>query len=335
MQRSDLEDFFDKNLRMHRGILKNMSEASGARHDAVDVIRTALWYAYVELHLHAATSYKLEKLLEPEAFGKNQYGDRYHRNKWGGYRVGRHKPSARLIERVEERAPGSALLISHLVWDVIRKRKKLEWFEKIGLKQLSNDIRSILFKTNRYGLNEKLIPKLSRRCIRQLERKAGLDALAAQVVFLWIADNQNDRAQALAIGESIYRVLLILSTSPPFSAMRIEVLSLFNAYVFPMAHDGSKGIMVDNLELFSRSSDLLQMVYLGLEDRGAIDGSRKKSMKTKYEILHGEWDPVVASAISPPIGLVVSGSMASTKCKERIAAENYTRRQAWDRLETG
>lgn len=333
MQLSDKEDIFEKSRRIQKGVLKNMLEASGPRHDAVDVVRTALWYASVEQRLRGATAYEVEKLIEPEAFGKNQYGDRYHRNKWSGYRVGRHKPNARLIERVEKYAPGSAILINHLLWDVIRKKKKLKWFNEVGLKQLSNDIRSILFKADRYGLNEKLVSKLTARHHRQLERRSGFDALAAQSVFLWQADIQNDRIQALAIGESIYRILLILSTYFPFAVLRNEILSLFNAYVFPMAHNGSVGIGLNNAELFRMSSDLLNMLYLELEDEGIGDGSPKQSMKIMTEVLYGDWGEVVQVALSPPVGLVVPESLASAKDKEAVVSRERARKAAWDKLQ--
>lgn len=58
-----------------------MQKAQIKRRDDIDAVRVALWYSYIRQNLPESSNYRIEKLIEPEAFGKNEYGDAYHNNK--------------------------------------------------------------------------------------------------------------------------------------------------------------------------------------------------------------------------------------------------------------
>ena len=176
------------------------------RRDWIDVIRTAIWYAYIESNLSHATSYQIEKIIEPEAFVKDQ-NYFYHHNKWAKYKLGKHTPEIELIGKANQHVRGTAKIINHVLWEAIRGHKPMKWFIENGINQLSWDVQRIVFRTVNDQIE--LISVLQiRKELRRIERLASLDALAVLIIFLRIADDQNQREIAFWIGRSIYRILL-------------------------------------------------------------------------------------------------------------------------------
>lgn len=334
MPPTDFESFEEACLRQSVCRLSLMRAAREGRFDSVDVVRTALWYYEIEGRLQVTTPYQLERRLEPEAFGKNVYGDAYHRNKWIGYRVGRHRPNARLIDRVEAQVPGSRHLINHPVWEALRGKRGWDWWRTAGFQQLSTEIRAVLYKTNRYSHDETLVTQLSRPLLRRLECRAGLDALATLIVFLHRADEQNDRKQAFAIGTSIYRMLLMISTALPFRELDNELLLLFRQRVFPLAHNGRVGIVVDE-EAFHQAAGLLLALFLALEDQGKVGSTAREITQTLFEFFRGYWGMDLQCALYPPLALVVPEASARREDREFIAESDRARQWGWQTVHHG
>ncbi|MBC6819962.1 hypothetical protein CKK01_21245, partial [Acinetobacter baumannii] len=156
----------------------------------------------------------IEKLIEPESFRKSEAGNYFHSNKWTKYKIGKHTPGNKLINKANQHVKGTAKIINHIVWEAIRGRKSLKWFMEDGVNQLSWDVQRIIFKTIN-DQNELISVLHIRKDLRRLERLANLDALAALIFFLRIADDQNQRKIALSIGHSIYRILLVMCVFLP------------------------------------------------------------------------------------------------------------------------
>ena len=112
--------------------MQTKKRSSQLRRDWIDVIRTTIWYSYIQAKFSNATSYQIEKIIEPEAF----FNDKkylFHRNKWAKYKQGKHTPDTRLILKVNEHVPGTARVINHIVWEAIRGRRTLKWFMDDGV----------------------------------------------------------------------------------------------------------------------------------------------------------------------------------------------------------
>jgi len=335
MQNTDLDKQSNLQLKFRMNLRKNMLNAQGTRHDVVDVFRTALWYALLEQRLSICSAYQMEKRIEPHAFGKNESGDQYHRNKWPAYRVGRHTPNHDTVKLAELQASGSAYLINHVLWDALRGRKRLEWLMNTGLRQLARDVHAVIYKSSRYRHDETRISRLSSADLLRLERRAGLDALAAQIIFLRLADEQGDREQALEIGESIYRVLLILSTNLPLFNLYTEFLFLFQVYVFPMAHNGHRGVIVDDTSDFGRARDQLHWLRLELEDADLIGYTTKAENEAMANLLHGKWGFHIQFALAAPIGLLSCASEKNADDQNMIATAERFRAWGWEMINTG
>lgn len=192
----------------------------------LDIVRVSLWYWYIRVNLSKNSDYQIEKVIEPDAFNKNKHGDAYHNNKWRGYRLGKHTPSPILISQAESHVQGSSMLLKHTLWQVMNNSISIESLLSDELRNLSWEVQRILYKANKYDCGSTLVTHLSKRKLRQLECLAGLDALAAQIIFFKLAVQREEDTSALS--QSIYRTLLIICTELPFFNYREHFISLVN-----------------------------------------------------------------------------------------------------------
>ncbi|EPF77530.1 hypothetical protein GCM10025882_15960 [Acinetobacter gyllenbergii] len=272
------------------------------RRDWIDVIRTTIWYAYIETNFSNPTNYQIEKFFEPEAFVKDgSYC--FHRNKWTKYELGRHTPGIELICKVNQHVEGTARIINHVLWEAIRGRKPLSWLVEIGVNQLSWDVQRIIFKS--VNDQKELISVLEiRKNLRRLERLANLDALAALIILLRIADDQNQRKIALSIGQSIYRILLVMCVFLPLANFRYGLAFLIYLYVFPLCQSEMKKFDSNDVEEFFDRSGNLNYILLVAEDENIIDLERKGITRKIYtnflfDILDGKRGLKLIKEFSP------------------------------------
>lgn len=66
----------------------------------------------IKSRLSLASSYQIEKVLEPMSFKRNDNGERYNNNKWSKYQSGLHTPNSRTISLVESQVPESSKMIN-------------------------------------------------------------------------------------------------------------------------------------------------------------------------------------------------------------------------------
>lgn len=143
-----------------------------------------------------------------------------------------------------------------------------------------------------------------RKDLRRLERLANLDALAALIFFLRIADDQNQRKIALSIGHSIYRILLVMCVFLPLAKFRYELAFLIYLYVFPLCQSEMKKNNCNDVNEFYDNSTKLNYILLEAEDENIIDLERKgitKKMYTNFlfDILDGKRGLKLIKEFSP------------------------------------
>ncbi|MCH7336181.1 hypothetical protein [Acinetobacter sp. NIPH 2699] len=273
------------------------------RRDWLDVIRTAIWYAYIEAKFLNSTNYEIAKFIEPEVFGKDEEKDINNHIRWAKYRRGKHTPGKELISKADQHVKGAARIINHVLWEVIRGRKPLKWFMEDGVNQLSWDVRRIIFKS----ANDKneLIPVLHiTKNLRRIERLENLDALAALIIFLRIAVDQNQKEIALRIGRSIYRILLVMCVFLPLVHFKYGLAFLIYLYVFSILPRKTKNFDSNDVEEFCDKSSKLNYILLAAEDENIIDLKGKgisKKMYTNFlfDILDGKRGLKLIKEFSP------------------------------------
>ena len=221
----------------------------------LDIVRVSLWYWYIRVNLSKKSDYQIEKVIEPDAFNKNKYGDAYHNNKWRGYRLGKHTPSPILIGQAESHVEGSSMLLKHTLWQVMNNSISIDSLLSVELRNLSWEVQRILYKANKYDCGSLLVTNLSKRKLRQLECLAGLDALAAQIIFFKLAVKSEEDTSALS--QSIYRTLLIMCTELPFFNYREHFISLINSNVFSLVSSTENVLGKNFVDSFSKNVRIL------------------------------------------------------------------------------
>lgn len=250
----------------------------------LDIVRVSLWYWYLRVNLSKNSDYQIEKVIEPDAFNKNKHGDAYHNNKWRGYRLGKHTPSPILIGQAESHVQGSSMLLKHTLWQVMNNSISIESLLSDELRNLSWEVQRILYKANKYDYGSALVTHLSKRKLRQLECLAGLDALAAQIIFFKLAVQREEDTSALS--QSIYRTLLIICTELPFFNYREHFISLVNWNVFSLVSSTKEVLGKSAVYNFSKNVRILISLLLAMEDKGIVGITRKESIKALSDLLH-------------------------------------------------
>jgi len=261
-----------------------MKNTKMEKRSELDIVRVSLWYWYIRVNLSKNSDYQIEKVIEPDAFNKNKHGDAYHNNKWRGYRLGKHTPSPILISQAESHVQGSSMLLKHTLWQVMNNSISIESLLSDELRNLSWEVQRILYKANKYDCGSTLVTHLSKRKLRQLECLAGLDALAAQIIFFKLAVQREEDTSALS--QSIYRTLLIICTELPFFNYREHFISLVNWNVFSLVSSTKEVWGKSTVYNFSKNVKILINLLLAMEDKGKVGITRKESVRALSNLLH-------------------------------------------------
>lgn len=261
-----------------------MKNTKMEKRSELDIVRVSLWYWYIRVNLSKNSDYQIEKVIEPDAFNKNKHGDAYHNSKWRGYRLGKHTPSPMLIGQAESHVQGSTMLLKHTLWQVMNNSISMDSLLSDELRNLSWEVQRILYKANKYDCGSTLVTHLSKRKLRQLECLAGLDALAAQIIFLKLAVQREEDTSA--ISQSIYRTLLIICTELPFFNYREHFISLVNSNVFSLVSSTKEVLGKSFVDNFSKNLRILINLLLAMEDKGIVGITRKENIRALSDLLH-------------------------------------------------
>lgn len=323
-----MNDVFEMEMNFRVRLAKVLSDAQGRRKDELSVIATALWFAKAKSQSKCETPYAMERFFEPKAFGKNREGDLYHRNKWAKYAVGLHQPSVALIEQVEEQAPGTANIIKHPLWEILRHPHKVtaQRGELIG--RLSTQVQQVLRREERLHDATGLCREITRRQLQMLEHRAGLDALAALALFTAEALMEGKHQAAFEMCNSLYRVLLILCTMTPFDKFSAELYEILHMRLLSRVEHDGLGFGSTPSE-FAESAYLLLVQVLALEDANQIGWRHQETINACVDLLDGKYGFDVRFALAPLYVAVSHGNAPNQAAID--AAERSQKRQAWGR----
>ncbi len=286
---------------------KNMEAARGKRKDEIDVLRTAFWYAKIAARLHGAIPAEIEDYLEPDAFFEVAKGYWAHKNKWSKYRVGLHVPRNLLATRADELLPGSKAILNHVLWLVLKMKYPAKAHADDWLKKLDPAIQQHVFKSQDYGV---LRVPISRRLLRSLERKAGLDALACLTILLCESSEQGESPLSIDIGQAIYRMLLVLGNTDRFADFIEIIFDVYRDRIFPLAKYKKERFELERAN-FSWSLQLLATVILRLEASNTHNADEPKFIGTMYKVLYGRYGFDLKFALDPQIsGRTIAGVLA-------------------------
>lgn len=283
---------------------QSLASANGPRRDELYVLSTALWVELVRRLSECSTYYEMESVFEPDAFGKNAVGDRYHHNKWSKYAVGLSRPVNALVVEVERRLPGCARVLYHPLWEILRqgfgsnRSQRESWLSRI-----SPDVQRIVVKNDimTFSINSNN-DSTTRPKLEMLERRAGIDSLACLSLLLVQANDSQRTGDALRIAEALYRVLLITCMRPPYSMLENELFDCFKRRLFSRIQHAGQCLALEKINFPEATSLLLQQVLV-LEDTGRIGLAWKDTIKACHRLLCGKYGFDVKFALNPPFGL--------------------------------
>lgn len=280
------------------------------------------------MRLSASTAYKIERLLEPKAFGKNKDGDDIHRNKWPKYEVGQHVPNDALVTQVEAELPGTKRLLNHVLWRALQAAPGVNENIDDWLRQLAPDIQNIVFHKDRLNPgNGSRRDSLSKRQLKMLERRAGIDSLACLTIFLR-ESCKNHGKDVFDVGTALYHVLLMLCTTTPLGDFAIELLDVYRDRVFSQVrHEGLKFHLEDSD--FLDAVGLLHTLLLALEDNDLIGVEWDDSVQAMCKLLDGGYGQGfnVKFAVAPLIG--PDGPLTDANAKDYRDLERQKRFRQW------
>jgi len=323
-----MKDYFYESDSFARRLAKSLEIAKKQRRGVPEAIATVLWVQVLKVRHECHSKYALERLFEPVAFGRNKDGVIYHRNKWSRYEVGLSTPSKVLVNRVEGISPGSARVLNHPLWKLLNcKQWNPDEFDA-WLMQLSLEIQTVLAdRRSASPFSDILCKKLNGTQINMLERRISLDALAATTIFLLKAIGLGDKKDAFKLGQSLYRMLLIVCGFTPLIYFASIIFGLFRSKIFPLVEYDEICFDFENFD-FAEAVKMLNRTMLRLEDQGLVnDFSDSMSIKTQLLLLKGRFGFDVMHAMKPPLKL----------CKPRSAlnkiqyefCERYECERAW------
>ncbi|TXI22779.1 MAG: hypothetical protein E6Q67_05610 [Roseateles sp.] len=211
------------------------------RKDITSALKTVFWAFSLQARTGLATAYALERCFEPEAFGQDDKGDRYHRNKWSGYLAGRNQPE-KVLAAVEAKCPGANDCLSNPLWAALTDRPLTRLQLEALIMPLEPGIQSLVRR--RGPSPHPAHPQGSRidhRLAEALERRASLDALAAAVILLRIAHAEGATALAFQWGRHVLRIMVMLSELLHEGGIARPLLELIEERVLRLArHDGAQ-----------------------------------------------------------------------------------------------
>lgn len=207
----------------------------GKYKNVVDALRTVYWFHELKIRNKTRSIYELEKLLEPEAFKVDKYGEKYRHNKWRGYSIGKHTPSQSRILKVDQTNPGTQTIFNHVLWDVLRldlsaTSNAIEWFARI-----EPEIQILLFsRSNTYKEHR----NLTSQAFEAIERRASLSALACLTIIARKASEEGNSEYAFEVGYRICRMLLLCGREFMCHGVATPIHEFYELFILPLtAHN--------------------------------------------------------------------------------------------------
>jgi hypothetical protein len=169
--------------------------AGRPKRDAVDVVRTRIWFQAVKVRSGLRSAHAIEAFINDRLSGEDV--DTSHRpRKWYSYRNGSRSPSAIAGKRdtvadVEALFPGTARWYHHPFWKVLKREGTDPHVLRVFMLDLDPEVVEILYTTDEHGALDPLRLKAFRISdVQSLIDLGSFDALAA-VVLLAMKEDAN------------------------------------------------------------------------------------------------------------------------------------------------
>lgn len=265
------------------------TETRGKFRDVVDAFRTIFWFHGLRRQLRAHTTYRIEKLLEPEAFIVREDGKRYRWNRWGRYRMGRHTPSMAFVTEIDQRCEGSQSEFDLVLWDVLRLELPAVQHASEWIRRLEPKVQALLWqKETRHDAGPRRHHRLGTRQLKMLERRGGIDALACLTLLLREAHEQGFDEYAFEVSRWVCRMLVVTSCELKANGIAMPLLEFYEKLILPLAAFGGMRQTLSGVNLSTMCGWLSHALYhLSGVDALKLEPGQERTYQQK--ILDGDY----------------------------------------------
>lgn len=322
-----MKDFSDCRRSFHDRFRESLERAKGPKRDSLTVLATAIWFDEVKRLSGCESYYAMERLFEPEAFRRSEAGAPNHRNKWAKYAVGLHQPSKKLAEKVDQKIPGTAKLLRHPLWEILRDLEAARTKKGMLLFRLDESVQKAVANDCSSWATGKGKGRLSlKRQLKALEKIAGIDSVACMSIMMAEAQSIGRDDDALKIASSLYRGLLITCSFFPFLNFQNEVFTCLCERVFNRVHSNRFRLGIEHVD-FPRSTFLLLKLRSELQDSGVIGLKPEDGIEGSAGLLNGKFGLDAQYGLNPPHVLWKESKNISISDKEK--ADGASKRHEW------
>jgi hypothetical protein len=273
-----------------------MTRNAFSKTDDIDKIRRIYWFEGVRLATGTATTYALERVMEPEGFGRNKDGIPINRNKWAAYKRGEHTPKEALVARVNVRVRGSSREINHVLWKVLRQSvnvptNSINWF-----RQLDPELQILIFDGDGNIRNH-----LGRQIMEKIELRTSMDALACLTILLRLNIENGNFEQAREFARSALRVLLMLGHHLESRKIGNDLFDMYIERIFNKIRWDEQRFYFDEYA-FSQWAGVLHLATRNTTESDEHMIPSPKRVKHMCRILRGKFGFDIKFATDPLIG---------------------------------
>lgn len=229
---------------------------------SVEILKVIYWYESINWLGNFQSTYQMEKHFEPL---NDLVGHTIFRNKWNRYKYGKHTPTSRTIDLVDQQTLIPKKIINHYLWTILEKQEcSCEALENEILK-LNPYISQIVYGFSPFG--ERRLKPLHRIDVNKLISmisKNPLDCLAIFYIYWRMNQSSQKTCHRLAqeCAKYIYQALLIMGGTNYYCASD-RVIQLF--YEWFEKNIFTKTYWTDNFyymnsEVFIKNIYLLQVL---------------------------------------------------------------------------
>lgn len=272
-----------------------MSRQRAPRWDKeVDSARTIFWFRYVGERLETHKPREIQRVIAPRTLGVDRAGDPIRNNKFLGYARGEHVPRDWLVQQAEEMVPRSAWALNHPLWQVLRTPAPIRKLAHKWVRELDPDIQRIVLLHGKIGLSA------NRHMLGSLERRAGLDSLAALTILLRLNHEQGESECAWLCAIRVFRTLLMLG--PLFDRQTIaeRIFQIYVTRIFSRVAFAGQRMALDNYDYPTRSL-LLSLLADELCDRYTTQRTQRFPSFYPLQILDGKFQLRFTQAFQIPL----------------------------------
>lgn len=252
------------------------------RDEEVDTARTIFWFRSVGEHLETHEPREIQRAIAPHTLGVDSAGSPIRNNKFLGYTRGEHVPQDRLVQHAELMAPRSAWALNHPLWRVLRTPAPIRKPARKWVRELDPNIQQIVLSHGEIGMGA------NRHTLGSLERRAGLDSLAALTILLLLNHEQGEDEWAWLCAIRVFRTLLMLG--PLFDRLTVaeRIFQIYVARIFSRVVFAGQRMALDDYDYPTRS---LLLSMLADELREHYTPQRKQRLPSFYalQILDGKY----------------------------------------------